>query len=158
MWNWPSIISKDAALSIGSVCTLSNPSQTNEEVKNVTADYTLSWRSMFAHRLEKINQLYPMKIDISINDLSDIISTIIEDGIIMSRTLSQQKILAQQILQYRNCLWLTLREHHMIETGFNTMKKILLFLALITIMSVIALEWSEFNHVQHTERFYTFAE
>lgn len=41
---------------------------------------------MFAHRLEKI------------------ISSIIEGGIIMSRTLSEQKILVQQILQYRNYL------------------------------------------------------
>ena len=78
--------------------------QLNEEVKSVTADCTLSWRDMFAHRLDKINQLYPMKIDTTVNELSDMLSTIIEGGIIMSRTLSEQKILVQQILQYRNYL------------------------------------------------------
>lgn len=78
--------------------------QLNEEVKGVTADCTLSWRNMFAHRLRKINQQYPMKIDTTVNDLSDMLSTIIEGGIIMSRTLSEQNILVQQILQYRNYL------------------------------------------------------
>ena len=71
--------------------------QLNDEVKSVTADCTLSWREMFAHRLEKINQQYPMKIDTTVNELSDMLSTIIEGGIIMSRTLSEQKILVQQI-------------------------------------------------------------
>jgi len=78
--------------------------QLNDEVKNVTADCTLSWREMFAHRLEKINQMYPSKIESTVNQLSDMLSTIIEGGIIMSRTLSEQKILVQQILQYRNYL------------------------------------------------------
>ena len=78
--------------------------QLNDEVKNVTADCTLSWRELFAQHLEKINQQHPMKIDVSINELSDMLSTILEGGIIISRTLSEQKILAQQILQYRNYL------------------------------------------------------
>jgi len=38
------------------------------------------------------------------NALSDMLSTIIEGGIIMSRALSEQKILVQQILLYRNYL------------------------------------------------------
>lgn len=78
--------------------------QLNDEVKAVTADCTLSWRAMFADQLEMINQQYSMMIDTTIDELSDMLSTIIEGGIIMSRTLSEQKILAQQILQYRNYL------------------------------------------------------
>lgn len=78
--------------------------QLNDEVKNVTADCTLSWRDMFAHRLDKINRQYPMKVESSVNELSDMLSTIIEGGIILSRTLSEQRILVQQILQYRNYL------------------------------------------------------
>jgi hypothetical protein len=78
--------------------------QLNDEVKNVTADCTLSWRDLFAQHLEKINQQYPMKTEIPVNELSDMLCTILEGGIIMSRTLSEQKILVQQILQYRNYL------------------------------------------------------
>jgi len=78
--------------------------QLNDDVKTVTADCTLSWRDMFANRLEKISRVYPMKVETTINELSDLLSTIIEGGIILSRTLSEQKILVQQILQYRNYL------------------------------------------------------
>jgi AcrR family transcriptional regulator len=78
--------------------------QLNDEVRSVTADCTLSWCNMFANRLEKISLIYPMKTETSVNELADMLSTIIEGGIIMSRTLSEQKILVQQILQYRNYL------------------------------------------------------
>lgn len=78
--------------------------QLNDEVKKVTADCTLSWREMFAQRLAKINQYYSIKIETPVFELADMLSTIIEGGIIMSRTLSDQKILAQQILLYRNYL------------------------------------------------------
>lgn len=78
--------------------------QLNDEVRSVTADCTLSWRHLFASHLEKINRIYPMKIETTSNDLSDTLSTMIEGGIIMSRTLSEQRILVQQILQYRNYL------------------------------------------------------
>jgi len=74
----------------------------NEEVKSVTAECTLSWRTLFALRLQKVTSQYPMKTDTSIDELSDMLSTIIEGGIILSRTFSEQKILVQQILQYRN--------------------------------------------------------
>jgi len=36
--------------------------------------------------------------------LTDMLSTVIEGGIIMSRTFAEQKILAQQILLYRDFL------------------------------------------------------
>jgi AcrR family transcriptional regulator len=76
--------------------------QLNEEVRNVTADCTLSWRTLFAEHLSRISEQHPMNSDFSIDDLADMLSTIIEGGIIMSRTMSDQKILVQQILQYRN--------------------------------------------------------
>jgi TetR/AcrR family transcriptional regulator, transcriptional repressor for nem operon len=78
--------------------------QLNDEVKDVTAKCTLGWGCMFAGRLEKISQKYPMKAGTSVKELADMLCTIIEGGIIMSRTLSEQQILVQQILQYRNYL------------------------------------------------------
>jgi len=78
--------------------------QLNSDVKRVTADCTISWRDIFSHRIENINQQYSMKIEIPVTGLAGMLSTIIEGGIIMSRTLSEQKILVQQILHYRNYL------------------------------------------------------
>ena len=78
--------------------------QLNEEVISVTADCTLGWSDMFSDRLQKINQKYAMKHSTSTKELADMLCTILEGGIIMSRTLSEQQILVQQILQYRNYL------------------------------------------------------
>ena len=78
--------------------------QLNEEVKKVTADCTLDWRRLFSQRLEAASKKTPPRIDTPIDVLADMLSTVIEGGIIMSRTLNNQKILPQQILQYRNYL------------------------------------------------------
>lgn len=78
--------------------------QLNDEVKKVTADCTLGWRELFSQRLEKANAQYALRIETPVSELADMLSTIIEGGIILSRTLLEQKILAQQILQYRNYL------------------------------------------------------
>lgn len=78
--------------------------QLNDEVKEVTAQCTLSWRDLFARHLESISQQYVMKTETPIDELADMLSAIIEGGIILSRTLAEQKILPQQILLYRNHL------------------------------------------------------
>ena len=78
--------------------------QLNSEVKEITADCTLVWRETFANQLKKINQQYVMKTESTVEDLADMLTTIIEGGIIVSRTLSKQKILPQQILFYRDYL------------------------------------------------------
>jgi AcrR family transcriptional regulator len=78
--------------------------QLNEDVKQLTADCTLDWRQLFSRRLEEASKKIPMKIDMPISELADMLSTVIEGGIILSRTLNDQQILPQQILQYRDYL------------------------------------------------------
>jgi AcrR family transcriptional regulator len=76
--------------------------QLSDEVKQVTADCTLSWRDMFAQRLERVKQEHETRTEVDPVELADMLSTVIEGGIIMARTLSDQSILVKQILQYRN--------------------------------------------------------
>lgn len=78
--------------------------QLNEDVKKVTAGCTLDWRRLFSQRLEEASKKTPLKIDIPVSELADMLSTVIEGGIILSRTLNDQQILPQQILQYRDYL------------------------------------------------------
>ncbi len=78
--------------------------QLSDEVKTVTADCTISWRHLFSSRLDAINQKYSLKIKVTSIELADMLSTIIEGGIIMSRTLSDRNILVRQILHYRDHL------------------------------------------------------
>ena len=78
--------------------------QLNDEVKTVIADCTISWRHLFSNRLDAINQKHSLKIKVTSIELADMLSTIIEGGIIMSRTLSDRNILVRQILHYRDYL------------------------------------------------------
>jgi len=78
--------------------------QLSNAVKTVTADCTISWRNLFAGRLDTINQKYSLKTDVTTVELADMLSATIEGGIIMSRTLSDKTILVRQILHYRDHL------------------------------------------------------
>ena len=78
--------------------------QLNDEVKMVIADCTISWRHLFSSRLDVINQKYQSKIKVTSIELADMLSTIIEGGIIVSRTLADRNILVRQILHYRDYL------------------------------------------------------
>ncbi len=78
--------------------------QLNDEVKTVIADSIISWRHLFSNRLDIINQKHSLKIKVTSIELADMLSTIIEGGIIMSRTLSDRNILVRQILHYRDYL------------------------------------------------------
>jgi AcrR family transcriptional regulator len=78
--------------------------QLNEEVKRVTADCTLDWRQLFSRRLQAASEKTQLKIETPVAELADMLSTVIEGGIILSRTLNDQKILPQQILHYRDYL------------------------------------------------------
>lgn len=78
--------------------------QLSDEVKQVTADCMLGWRDMFTERLDRISKNHPTKTQVSTIELADMLSTVIEGGIIMSRSLSDQSILVKQILHYRDHL------------------------------------------------------
>jgi len=78
--------------------------QLNEDVKKLTADCTLDWRQLFSKRLQAASERTPLKIEKPIAELADMLSSVIEGGIILSRTLNDQQILPQQILQYRDYL------------------------------------------------------
>lgn len=76
----------------------------NQAVKDVTADCLISWREMFKARLDIVNQKYTPRSDVTTTDLADMLSTIMEGGIIISRALCSQKLLVNQLLMFRNFL------------------------------------------------------
>jgi len=76
--------------------------QFNEEVRDLNAEGVLTWRRMFCAHLEKVAEKYPMKIEKSLEELADMLTSIIEGGIIMSKVLDDRNILPKQLLQYRS--------------------------------------------------------
>ncbi len=78
--------------------------QVNEEVRGLTADSIKDWRRLFKEQIEKINSQYTPKSESTSDDLADMLSTIIEGGIIVSRAVNDPEILVKQLLEYRKYL------------------------------------------------------
>ena len=76
--------------------------QFDDEVRELNAEGVLSWRRIFMEQLEAVVAKYPMKIDRSLEELADMLSAVIEGGIIMSKVLKDRTILPNQLLQYRS--------------------------------------------------------
>lgn len=80
--------------------------QVNEEVRKITADIVLDWRRLFKEQIDKINTRYTVNSDARSDDLADMLSTIIEGGIVVSRALNDPSILAKQLMEYRTYIQL----------------------------------------------------
>ncbi|MDY6923268.1 MAG: TetR/AcrR family transcriptional regulator [Pseudomonadota bacterium] len=75
--------------------------QYDARVRAVIVDVTLVWRAQFVARLEAIAAVYPPRVDIDLCDLADMLTAVIDGGIILSKTLREPQILARQLLAYR---------------------------------------------------------
>ena len=75
--------------------------QFDEEIQHLNAQGVLSWRRFFMNQFERIVEKYPMKIDRPLEELADMLTTVIEGGIVMSKVLDDRHILPNQLLQYR---------------------------------------------------------
>jgi len=78
--------------------------QFDEGVRQLAVEGVTSWQQMFLQRLQVIAQQHSMRLKTNPVELADMLTAIIEGGILLSRVLDKQQILTQQILQYRNYL------------------------------------------------------
>ena len=76
--------------------------QFDEEIRRLNTQGVLSWRELFMDHLANIAEKYPMKIEQPIDELADLLTSVIEGGIIMSKVLEEGDALPNQILQYRS--------------------------------------------------------
>lgn len=76
--------------------------QVNEQVRKITTDSVEDWRRIFKSQIDKINHERDPENRPNSDDLADMLSTVIEGGIIISRALNDPSILVKQILEYRN--------------------------------------------------------
>jgi AcrR family transcriptional regulator len=76
--------------------------QFNDDVKQVICDCIIGWRQLFFKKLSSIKDIYPMKIETDIMELADMLTSIVEGGIILSKALNDPERLVRQILEYRN--------------------------------------------------------
>lgn len=64
----------------------------------------LSWRRRFHSMLVEVAERYPPKEDVDLEVLADMISTMIEGGIVMSRAVKEPQVLPDQLLLLRSYL------------------------------------------------------
>jgi AcrR family transcriptional regulator len=76
----------------------------NQQVKAITTDIVMDWRNLFREQIDKINRVCTPNAEVSSDDLADMLSTIIEGGIVVSRALNDPSILVKQLLEYRSYL------------------------------------------------------
>jgi TetR/AcrR family transcriptional regulator, transcriptional repressor for nem operon len=84
--------------------------QFNDDVRRINATGVLTWRSRFHDALLDIAEVYPPRVEVDPEAMADMVSTIVEGGIILSRVLDDPKILEHQIMLYRAQLKLVFLE------------------------------------------------
>ena len=75
--------------------------QLDPEVRQLASDGIAGWRKLFADRFVAAVAKYPMKIEVSVDVLADMLTTIFEGAIVVSKTTGEPEVLAQQLLQFR---------------------------------------------------------
>jgi TetR/AcrR family transcriptional regulator, transcriptional repressor for nem operon len=74
----------------------------NREIRQLNADGMLAWRHRFRERFDAITQRYSPRVDVDLDALADMASTLVEGGLILGRVLKDVTILPRQILLYRD--------------------------------------------------------
>ncbi len=74
----------------------------NREVRDLTRDGMLCWRVRLSGYLKEIADRYPPKIAIGLDELADMLTTLIEGGLILGKIQSEPGLLPRQLLLYRS--------------------------------------------------------
>ena len=74
----------------------------DRDVREANRRAVLGWRGRFRAIFDEIPEIYPMNDAVNLDHLSDMVSSVIEGGIVMSRAVGEPLITAQQILLLRS--------------------------------------------------------
>lgn len=74
----------------------------NREIRELNAAGMLAWRTRFRERLDRIAKRYPPRQQADLDAMADMISTLVEGGLILGRVLNDVTILPRQVLLYRD--------------------------------------------------------
>jgi AcrR family transcriptional regulator len=74
----------------------------DREVRELSAAAVLGWRRRFRARLEAIAARYPPRISVDLDDLADMLSGLVDGGIILSKVLRDRDALPRQVMLYRD--------------------------------------------------------
>jgi AcrR family transcriptional regulator len=73
----------------------------DRDVQALSAEAVLAWRQRFRDRLSRIEEHYPPRAAIDLDDLADMLSVVVDGGIILSKVLHDKDHLPRQVMLYR---------------------------------------------------------
>jgi len=74
----------------------------DREIYDLNQQAVLGWRKRFRVILDKIVEQYPPNEPVDIDELADMVATVIEGGIVMSKALGRPYLLANQMMLLRS--------------------------------------------------------
>lgn len=76
----------------------------DEEILEIIHQWMLTWRSRLKEKLKKIVQEYPPAQEVNIESLADMLLVIFEGAFVLSQSMNENKVIAQQLSHYHNYL------------------------------------------------------
>ncbi|APO66856.1 TetR family transcriptional regulator protein [Rhizobium gallicum] len=73
----------------------------DREIRETNRNAVLAWRHRFRGMFEEIMAVYTPREPVHIDHLADMVSSVLEGGIVLSRALKEPNMLAEQILMLR---------------------------------------------------------
>lgn len=74
----------------------------NKDVRDANRRAVLGWRNRFREMFEEIVAVYPVRENVDLDHLSDMVTAIVEGGIVLSRALNEPAVTSQQIMLLRS--------------------------------------------------------
>ena len=74
----------------------------DQEVRQLNQQAVLGWRDRFRTILDRVVEQYPPNEPVDLDELADMVSTVVEGGIVMSKALGRPQMLANQIMLLRS--------------------------------------------------------
>ena len=75
--------------------------QFDPEIYEIARDGMHNWKKSFEVLLQNVAEKYPPKIEIDLGEVSNMLTTVFEGGIILSKLSGEPIALSNQLLQYR---------------------------------------------------------
>ena len=73
----------------------------DREIQETNRQAALMWRRRFRGMFDTIAQAYPPREPVDVDQLADMVSTVLEGGIVLSKALKEPRALERQILVFR---------------------------------------------------------
>ena len=74
----------------------------SRDIHALNEQAVLAWRRRFRERFDLIAERYPPRVEVDLDALADMVSVLVDGGIIISKVVHEKNVLPQQIMLFRD--------------------------------------------------------